>query len=73
MSFESANFLLKTSVIFICETDAKSRFVKNSCEKFDVAKFERFNFSLIDFENDFDLIMKLEVNFHLRVCEGVML
>ena len=54
MDFESTNFLLKINVIFICKTDAKGRFIKNSCEKFDVTKFERFNFSLIEIENDRD-------------------
>ena len=30
-------------------------------------------FILIEFKNDFDLIMKFEINFHLRTCENVML
>ena len=56
----------------MCET-----IVKNSCKKLDkkldVAKFERFIFSLIENENNFDSIIKREINFHLRIYESVML
>ena len=70
MIFESTYFLLKINVIF--DVDVKDECVKNSCEKFDVAKFERFVFSLIENENDFD-VMKREKDFHLRIYKKVML
>ena len=70
MIFESTNFLLKINVNF--EVDVKNEYVKNSSEKFDVAKFERFVFSLIENKNDFDVI-KREINFHFRICENVKL
>ena len=52
--------------------DVKSECVKPDVE-LNVAKFERCNFLLIEFESDFDLVIKLEINFHLRTCENVML
>ena len=70
MIFESTNFLLKINVNF--KNDVKDKYVKNSCEKSDVAKFERFVFSLIENENDFDSIMKREIKFHLRKYKNVM-
>ena len=70
MIFESANFLLKISVNL--EIDVKDEYMKNSCEKFDVAKFKRSVFSLIENENDFD-VMKREIDFYFRICENVML
>ena len=72
MIFDSTNFLFKINVFFMCEI-----VVKDSCEKFnekfDVSKFERFVFSLIKNGNNFDLIIKREIDFHLRIYENVML
>ena len=53
------------------KADVKDEYVKNSCEKFDVAEFERFAFSLIENENDFD-VMRREISFHFRICENAM-
>ena len=50
--------------------------VKNECVKldveFDVAKFERFDFLLIENENDFDSIIKREVDFHFRIMKKMI-
>ena len=63
MILESANFLLKASVN--SEVDVKGEYVRDSCEEFDVAKFERSAFSLIENESDFG-VMKREIDFHFR-------
>ena len=65
MNFELTNFLLKINVIFNVD-------IKNLCKKFDVAKFERFVFLLIENENNFD-VMKREINFYFRICKNVIL
>ena len=70
MIFESTNFLLKINANF--KIDVKNKCVKNSCKKFNVAKFERFVFSLIENKNDFDVI-KRKINFYFRTCKNVML
>ena len=64
MISESTNFLLKTNAN--SEVDVKNKCVKNSCKEFDVANFERFDFLLIEYENDLDSAMKLKVKFHFR-------
>ena len=64
MIFELADFLLKISAN--SEIDVEDEYVKNSCEKFDVANFGRFDFLLIEYEGDFDSVMRLEVEFHFR-------
>ena len=71
MNFDSTNFLLKINANF--KIDVKNKCVKNSCKKFDVAKFERFDFPLIENENNFDSIMKREIDFHFRVMKKVIL
>ena len=70
MNFDSADFLLKTSANF--EADVKGEYVRDSCEKSNVAEFERSFFSLIENEDDFNSAMRREINFHLRVIKGVM-
>ena len=70
MIFESTNFLLKINANF--KIDVKVECGKNSYKKFDVAKFERFDFLLIEMKSDFEVI-KRELNFHLRKYENVIL
>ena len=70
INFNSTNFLLKINANI--KIDVKNKYVKNSCEKFNVAKFERFVFVLIENKSDFNVI-KREINFYFRIYENVML
>ena len=74
MSFESAHFLLKIKMFFMCETFDVAD-VEGGRVKFDVAKFVmggRSGFSLIELKDDRGLAMMLEVDLHFRVFDEVM-
>ena len=61
---------MKINVNF--DVDIKDKYVKNLYKKFNVAKFERFNFLLIEIENNIDLFIKFEKDFHLRIYEKII-